>query len=127
MTDFWFNHFNVYDKKGPDAYMIGQYERDSIRPHVLGKFQDLLLATAKSPAMLFYLDNWQSIGPDSDFAKYGGKNPNRNYRPGRMRRGPFGMIVYDPPARRRDPNQNNNQQQKKRASGLNENYAREVM
>jgi uncharacterized protein (DUF1800 family) len=127
MADFWMNHFNVFINKGADRYLLTSYERDVIRPHALGKFKDLLLATAKSPAMLFYLDNWQSIGPDSDFAKYGGKNPNRNYRPGRMRRGPFGMIVYDPPARRRDPNQNNNQQQKKRASGLNENYAREVM
>jgi uncharacterized protein (DUF1800 family) len=77
--------------------------------------------------MLFYLDNWQSIGSESDFAKYGGKNHNKNHRPGRMRRGPFGMIIYDPPARRRIPNQNGQQQNGKRASGLNENYAREVM
>jgi uncharacterized protein (DUF1800 family) len=125
MTDFWMNHFNIFINKGPDRYMLTSYERDVIRPRALGKFKDLLLATAKSPAMLFYLDNWQSIGPESDFAKYGGKNPNRNYRPGRMRRGPFGMIVYDPPRQRR-PNQPN-PQQKKRASGLNENYAREVM
>jgi uncharacterized protein (DUF1800 family) len=126
MTDFWFNHFNVYDKKGPDAYMIGQYERDSIRPHVLGKFQDLLLATAKSPAMLFYLDNWQSVGPGSDFAKDGGgyrqqgQGQNR-----RFRRGAFGQ--QQPRMQRNDPNQQTQQQTKQRRSGLNENYAREVM
>ena len=63
LTDFWYNHFNVFLDKGADRYMVTAYERDAIRPHVLGKFQDLLLATAKSPAMLFYLDNWQSAAP----------------------------------------------------------------
>ena len=63
LTDFWFNHFNVYLDKGADHYLVTEYERDAIRPHVLGKFRDLLEATAKSPAMLFYLDNWQSVGP----------------------------------------------------------------
>jgi uncharacterized protein (DUF1800 family) len=62
LTDFWFNHFNVYLDKGADRFLITAYERDAIRPHVLGKFRDLLEATAKSPAMLFYLDNWQSRG-----------------------------------------------------------------
>jgi len=62
LTDFWFNHFNVYLDKGADHFMVTAYERDVIRPHVLGKFRDLLEATAKSPAMLFYLDNWQSVG-----------------------------------------------------------------
>ncbi len=65
MTDFWFNHFNVFAEKGIDRLFITSYERDVIRPHALGKFEDLLVATAKSPAMLFYLDNWLSIGPDS--------------------------------------------------------------
>ena len=64
LTDFWFNHFNVYLDKGADRYLVTSYERDAIRPHVLGKFRDLLEATAKSPAMLFYLDNWQSVGPN---------------------------------------------------------------
>jgi uncharacterized protein (DUF1800 family) len=64
LTDFWYNHFNVFLDKGADRYMVTAYERDVIRPHVLGKFEDLLLATAESPAMLFYLDNWQSVGPD---------------------------------------------------------------
>ncbi|MGA1995048.1 MAG: DUF1800 domain-containing protein [Bryobacteraceae bacterium] len=65
LDDFWFNHFNVYLEKGADRYLVTGYERDAIRPHVLGKFRDLLEATAKSPAMLFYLDNWQSVAPDA--------------------------------------------------------------
>jgi hypothetical protein len=65
LDDFWFNHFNVYVDKGADRYLVTAYERDAIRPHVLGKFRDLLEATAKSPAMLFYLDNWQSVGPNA--------------------------------------------------------------
>jgi uncharacterized protein (DUF1800 family) len=111
MTDFWFNHFNVFIGKGPDRYMITAYERDAIRPHALGKFKDLLVATAKSPAMLFYLDNWQSVGPNSDLAKYG---PER--RTAYARRGRF--LVQ----RRVNP-----QKAKNRPSGLNENYAREIM
>ena len=66
MTDFWFNHFNVdFSKTGDEINYVGSYERDAIRPHALGKFRDLLLATAQHPAMLVYLDNWLSIGPDS--------------------------------------------------------------
>jgi uncharacterized protein (DUF1800 family) len=106
MTDFWFNHFNVFIGKGPDRYMINAYEREVIRPHALGKFKDILAATAKSPAMLFYLDNWQSVGPNSELALYG---PQRRMG----RRGRF--------ARPRP------QQGKNRPSGLNENYAREIM
>jgi uncharacterized protein (DUF1800 family) len=63
LVDFWFNHFNVFLDKGADRYLVPTYEREAIRPHVLGKFRDLLEATAKSPAMLFFLDNWQSVGP----------------------------------------------------------------
>ena len=63
LADFWFNHFNVYLDKGADHYLVTAYERDAIRPHVLGRFRELLEATAKSPAMLFYLDNWQSAAP----------------------------------------------------------------
>jgi len=70
MTDFWLNHFNVYVRKNQnEPYLIPAYERDVIRPNALGKFEDLLVATAKSPAMLMYLDNWQSIGPDSQAAQ----------------------------------------------------------
>ena len=65
LADFWFNHFNVFMDKGADRYLTTEYERDAIRAHVLGHFRDLLEATAKSPAMLFYLDNWQSVGPNS--------------------------------------------------------------
>jgi len=65
LVDFWFNHFNVYLNKGPERFMVPAYERDAIRPHVLGKFGDMLLATAKHPAMLFYLDNWQSVDPEA--------------------------------------------------------------
>jgi uncharacterized protein (DUF1800 family) len=68
MTDFWFNHFNVYLGKGADRYLVTSYERDVIRPLALGKFKELLLATAKSPAMLWYLDNWESVGPNSPAA-----------------------------------------------------------
>jgi uncharacterized protein (DUF1800 family) len=72
MTDFWLNHFNVYVRKNQnEPYYIPAYERETIRPHALGKFEDLLVATAKSPAMLMYLDNWQSIGPDSQAARQG--------------------------------------------------------
>ncbi len=81
LTDFWFNHFNVFLDKGADRYLVTEYERDVIRPHVLGKFKDLLEATAKSPAMLFYLDNWQSVGPNAPQArgKKGARGLNENY------------------------------------------------
>src|SRR6202007_125812 len=104
MTDFWFNHFNVYVGKGPDRQFVTSYEQDVIRPHALGKFEDLLVATAKSPAMLFYLDNWLSIGPESMQALGIPAHPAR-YGPYRL-----------PP---RVPNQN------RKKSGLNENYGRE--
>ena len=64
MTDFWFNHFNVDARKGAVKWMVADYERTAIRPHALGKFRDLLLATAQHAAMLFYLDNWMSTKAD---------------------------------------------------------------
>jgi uncharacterized protein (DUF1800 family) len=64
LVDFWLNHFNVYNGKGPIRLLLTSYERDAIRPHALGRFRDLLLATARHPAMLFYLDNWRSQSPD---------------------------------------------------------------
>ena len=80
MTDFWFNHFNVFQYKDRDSYLTTGYERDAIRPHALGKFRDLLGATAQHPAMLFYLDNWLSIGPHSVAAGHGGQSGlNENY------------------------------------------------
>jgi uncharacterized protein (DUF1800 family) len=69
MTDFWFNHFNVFFGKGADKVFTPDYERSAIRPYALGKFPDLLEATAHHPAMLFYLDNWQNTDPDSALAR----------------------------------------------------------
>jgi uncharacterized protein (DUF1800 family) len=66
MTDFWFNHFNVFVGKDLDRALVANYERDAIRPYALGHFRDLLGATAKHPAMLFYLDNWLSTGANAD-------------------------------------------------------------
>jgi uncharacterized protein (DUF1800 family) len=102
MTDFWFNHFNVFVDKGLDHYLVTSYERDVIRPHALGKFEDLLVATAKSPAMLFYLDNWLSVGPNSAQALGLPQHPSSRYYPPRPG-------------------------QKKRSLGLNENYGRELL
>lgn len=99
MTDFWMNHFNVYLRKNEATpYYLASYERDVIRPLALGKFEDLLEATAHSPAMLLYLDNAESIGPHSQAAERA-------------------QIA----AARKPGNQ------KKAPQGLNENYARELM
>jgi uncharacterized protein (DUF1800 family) len=79
MTDFWFNHFNVFIYKEQNQYLVTTYERDAIRPNALGKFRDLLGAVAKSPAMLYYLDNWLSMGPNSLAAgAKPGQPPNPN-------------------------------------------------
>jgi uncharacterized protein (DUF1800 family) len=110
MTDFWFNHFNVFVEKGLDRVMVTSYERDVIRPHALGKFEDLLVATAKSPAMLFYLDNFMSVGPNSAQAL--------GIPPGTYGHGPYGRR-YPQPRTRPNPG--------KRPSGLNENYGRELL
>jgi uncharacterized protein (DUF1800 family) len=112
MTDFWFNHFNVFANKGPEQEYLTSYERDVIRPHALGKFRDLLEADAKSPAMLFYLDNWQSVDPNGPHPVNG-----QNARP--YGRGGFFGPRFPPPQ-----NANAKQQQKR---GLNENYGRELM
>ncbi len=74
MADFWFNHFNIYAPKDSDQWYTTAYERDVIRKNALGKFSDLLMATATSPAMMIYLDNWLSIGPNSQ--ANGGNNAN---------------------------------------------------
>jgi uncharacterized protein (DUF1800 family) len=108
MTDFWFNHFNVYIGKGADHYLLTSYERDVIRPHALGKFENLLVATAQSPAMLFYLDNWLSVGPNSDVANGIPKHANKGWE-----------------TRVRDRSQTS--QSKGKRNGLNENYGRELM
>ncbi len=84
MTDFWLNHFNVFLKKGQFApWYLVDYQQNVIAPHAMGKFEDLLVATAKSPAMLFYLDNHSSIGPHSLAAERAQANPAaKNKDPG---------------------------------------------
>ena len=82
LADFWFNHFNVFNGKGPGRVLLTSYERDAIRPHVLGRFHDLLLATARHPAMLFYLDNVQSQAPRDDVQPPFGANAAQLRRPG---------------------------------------------
>jgi uncharacterized protein (DUF1800 family) len=79
MVDFWFNHFNVFAGKGQVRMYLNEYERDAIRPHALGKFEDLLTATASSPAMLFYLDNWQSAADLPRSARNRRRGLNENY------------------------------------------------
>jgi len=79
LVDFWYNHFNVFLEKGADNYMVTAYERDAIRPYVFGKFEDLLRSTAESPAMMFYLDNWESRGPQSIAGRQQKRGLNENY------------------------------------------------
>jgi len=101
LTGFWFNHFNVFANKDLDLWLLASYERDAIRPRVLGRFRDLLGATAKSPAMLFYLDNYLSADPQAAQRLKG--------RPQKLRSRQNAEL---PPVGRR---------------GLNENYGRELM
>jgi uncharacterized protein (DUF1800 family) len=79
LVDFWMNHFNVYASKGPERFLVGAYEREVIRPHAWGRFEDLLAATAKSPAMLFYLDNWLSSDPEATSFMRRTRGLNENY------------------------------------------------
>ena len=117
MVDFWFNHFNVFAGKGVDRWLLTAYERGAIRPHAMGKFRDLLEATAKSPAMLFYLDNWQSVDPKA-WARLQQQRATRQAYRARFG-GPFGMPPLPPPGA--------NPKQAKQERGLNENYGRELM
>src|SRR5262249_2241454 len=82
MVDFWTNHFNVFANKGADRWLLTSYDRDTIRPNALGKFSQLLEATAKSPAMLFYLDNFQSVSPDAGAGRPGILRPQQQQRRG---------------------------------------------
>src|SRR5437660_2673904 len=116
MDDFWFNHFNVFAGKGEDRYYLTSYERDVIQPHALAKFKDLLTATAKSPAMLFYLDNFLSADPRAQ-QRIAMERAMRQ----QMRYGRFGRPW--PPR----PPVNPQQAGKKNERGLNENYGRELM
>jgi uncharacterized protein (DUF1800 family) len=87
LVDFWINHFNIYNGKGQDRLFLTSFERDAIRPYVLGHFKDMLLATAHHPAMLFYLDNWQSQVPRDDQPGFvlpaGAQRPGLNENYGR--------------------------------------------
>ena len=112
MDDFWFNHFNVFAGKGEVKWYLTSYERDVIQPNALGKFSDLLTATAKSPAMLFYLDNFLSAAPNA-----AERQAMERAMRQQMRHGPYGY----PPR----PTQAQNQKRQQR--GLNENYGRELM
>jgi len=110
LTDFWFNHFNVDARKNRERFLLTVYERDAIRPHVLGTFRDLLEATARDPAMLVYLDNWMSAAetaPGMPPAYVAGRRKPSVPKPG--------VAAPDNTARKRAPR------------GLNENYARELM
>ena len=124
MVDFWFNHFNVFAGKGQTRSYLTEYERVAIRPNALGTFRNLLGATAQSPAMLFYLDNWQSAAPEGaptsaamNNRQRQGARPRAFGRRGGIRLPPPGRTMADlPPAA-----------QNRRPRGLNENYARELM
>jgi len=85
LVDFWMNHFNVFNGKGPNRILLTSFERDAIRPYVFGKFKDMLLATARHPAMLYYLDNWQSQSPRDDLPAppAGARRPGLNENYGR--------------------------------------------
>jgi uncharacterized protein (DUF1800 family) len=115
LTDFWFNHFNVFVGKGQVRDYLTAYERDVIRPHVLGNFRDLLGATAHSPAMLFYLDNWQSSTPNAP-AMLSPEMERRILNNPRMAAAQRQQMVSRLQAA-----------QKNAPKGLNENYGRELM
>ena len=117
LTDFWFNHFNVSITKNDCAQFIPDYERDVIRPNVFGKFENLLLATAKSPAMLLYLDNFSSSGENTN------ANLPQNQKLRQMTQQKQEGMMTDSAQK----NQLKKLQNAKKAQGLNENYAREVM
>ncbi len=114
LTDFWFNHFNVSLTKNDAAQFIPAYERDVIRPNVLGNFETILMATAKSPAMLMYLDNFSSAGV-SDNDNMGSNKKIRQ------------KMQQNMEQKMGDSNVVKKLKQAKKAQGLNENYAREVM
>ena len=133
MVDFWTNHFNVFAGKGADRWLLIAYDRDTIRPNTFGKFYDLLVATAQSPAMLFYLDNFQSVSPN---ANVGGRRLGQQRQ---QRGGLLDLLMGDGGMRRNrarqqgggaanmpNPNQQAAQQQRPKR-GINENYARELM
>jgi uncharacterized protein (DUF1800 family) len=135
MTDFWLNHFNVYAQKGPpEAYYLAEYERDVIRPRALGKFRDLLEAVAKSPAMLFYLDNARSMADSTRPRLVNERQRERRAEAARQAirrraaRRPQNLpgVLMSP-----DMNQAEAEMRQRlnqlRNGGLNENYGRELL
>jgi uncharacterized protein (DUF1800 family) len=127
LVDFWFNHFNVYAGKGRTAEYLPEYERDVIRPHVFDHFRELLEADAKSPAMLFYLDNWLSADPNAARRLADMRAQQTAIRNQRRlgRRGFFGGFPPSVPLPPKQPAAANNGKKKER--GLNENYGRELL
>ena len=120
LTDFWFNHFNVSLTKNQSQQFVLTYERDAIRPHVTGQFTDMLLATAKHPAMLEYLDNASSVSNDN------AQNRQQQRNPAFQRRQAAIDKALEDSARMGNPAAQI-AMQRRRAEGLNENYAREIM
>jgi uncharacterized protein (DUF1800 family) len=121
LVDFWFNHFNVFGGKGVERILLTSYERDVIRPHVFDSFRELLGATAHSPAMLFYLDNWLSVDPERGSER--GSRGSDGSEPPRPRQFGFNRSRVQP----RTPENGVPPQRNLRRTGLNENYARELM
>ena len=123
MTDFWENHFNIFLGKGaPEPYYLVDFDQNIIRPNALGKFRDLLEAVAKSPAMLFYLDNARSMADSTEPTLQGETYPRMRVVP--LRRGRFGGVFgggMEAVIPRPQPNQ------KRQREGLNENYGRELL
>ena len=137
LTDFWFNHFNVSLTKGECADFIPAYERDVIRPNVLGHFDKMLIAEAQSPAMLYYLDNFASVGPPAP-PKPNNKPASKPVNAGNsMMMGDAmtsaakpaapNMMMMDAAATQKQAPTVKTITQNKNVTGLNENFAREVM
>ncbi|HXN28688.1 MAG TPA: DUF1800 domain-containing protein [Candidatus Acidoferrales bacterium] len=127
LEDFWFNHFNVFANKGDDKWFLTAYERDTIRPHAMGKFSELLLATAKSPAMLYFLDNYLSADPAAVARQEALKNFRRARYQGAFAGGSMPTPGTFPGPATSGPLPAPNAAPKKPDRGLNENYGREVM
>jgi uncharacterized protein (DUF1800 family) len=129
MEDFWFNHFNVFAQKAEDKWLLPAYVRETIRPRTMGKFEDLLLATAKSPAMLIYLDNFESADPDAVRRMEAEKAMRRARYGGAFAGGdmPTPGTFPGPVTSTSVPGATPGAAAKKQERGLNENYGREVM
>ena len=128
LVDFWTNHFNVFRAKGPLRYLTTGYVEDVIRPNALGRFEDLLIATAQSPAMLVYLDNAQSVAPGSEPPQLAAaerriRQQRMRMTAGRMR----GRSGNQADQQIRQAEERIQRARERMPSGLNENYARELL